>query len=63
MAERGPSDWLAVFGHPAGLAWVLSHARLIFPAERAGLPVVTEQQRTLSAIIAGEIMALAFVAV
>jgi len=30
---------------------------------RFGLPVVTEQQRTLSAIIAGEIMALAFVAV
>jgi hypothetical protein len=35
MADRGASEWLAVLGHPAGLAWVLENRRLAFAPERA----------------------------
>lgn len=35
MPSESPQDWLAVFGHPDGLAWVLEHERLAFEASRA----------------------------
>jgi hypothetical protein len=35
VAETKTSEWLAVFGHPVGLAWVLEHGRLAFESSRA----------------------------
>jgi hypothetical protein len=34
MAQQERSDWIAVFGHHAGLAWVLQNRKLGFAAER-----------------------------
>ena len=34
MPSQASQDWLAVFGHPDGLAWVLEHERLAFEASR-----------------------------